>query len=860
MKKILFLLLLISGVAYGQKPIGFTQINSRYEYLAIGSDSGILVPRYATVPSGVRGGMPNWAGQIGVDTTNHRFYFYSGGSWRYSTASTSGGGSIAGSGATNRVAYWTSATDIAAVPINATTTKKVLTQTSSGVPTFDTLGTLSGVYSAEDFGLVADSVTDNGPALNAAIAAAPEGSTIYFRGIKPYLINTQVVVNKRLKFLGAGSTNGYAYILGQSNTAPTRIITTSGTLVMILVHASNVTFDGISFENKCVTVPTAGAGIQIGDAANIQPLGFRLNNCAVLRFYDNILARYAMSWGMDNLTNANAVHYGLWTESISLPDGGDNYISNSNFYGGIDTAEAMIYQRSGGGLKVSNTKFNTCCAPPRYMYHAQQMNTIDIQFSNCSVENYFNYGFRIDSTTASFANFLVSNCQFSAFLGWPNVVADISVVGNGTVKNISITGCVFSTGNNAQYAVYIDSIARATVLNTYDGYSTPVFIGPTTTLIADYNSLGVGKSDFRWNTGDGLWDVGKTSILHGTNPSYSMDLLSNVYYSTGFKYKATNTASKLTINKGDIGISSAVSGAADAAITFFQPFKVGTVAGAGYVGIGGDITLNDGDFSGAKVTVSPTLINSSIPFTTTDKITAKDLNILQTGDVQNSIWIKNSSSQFIFQAGNYPSANTYYSAWYGNVTPSGTNYSILGDGADNVFGATNSFSVRINNVSTPNILTAFAASVTVGGHLLSTDNTYDIGASGATRFRTAYLGTSLISPIVNVTGRLLKTQGADIASVAGAIALGADGNSFEITGTNAITLISNLSWQNGSEVTLLFTSTATLTDGTANSGTDIGMELAGNANFVASAGATVKLLLSEIGGTQRWRETGRSVN
>lgn len=109
-------------------------------------------------------------------------------------------------------------------------------------------------------------------------------------------------------------------------------------------------------------------------------------------------------------------------------------------------------------------------------------------------------------------------------------------------------------------------------------------------------------------------------------------------------------------------------------------------------------------------------------------------------------------------------------------------------------------------------------------------------------------------------GRAEMTQGADVASVAGAIALGYDGNTFEITGTNAITLISNLGWQNGTEVTLIFTSTATLTDGTANSGTDIGMELEGNTNFVGSADDIIKLTLCEMGGTQRWRQSGKSVN
>lgn len=114
--------------------------------------------------------------------------------------------------------------------------------------------------------------------------------------------------------------------------------------------------------------------------------------------------------------------------------------------------------------------------------------------------------------------------------------------------------------------------------------------------------------------------------------------------------------------------------------------------------------------------------------------------------------------------------------------------------------------------------------------------------------------------VFTINGRMKDDQGADVASVAGAITLGDDGNTFEITGTNAITLISNVKWQNGSVIHLIFTSTATLTDGTANSGTDIGMELAGNTNFVGSADDVVTLVLSERGGTQRWREVSRSVN
>jgi len=149
------------------------------------------------------------------------------------------------------------------------------------------------------------------------------------------------------------------------------------------------------------------------------------------------------------------------------------------------------------------------------------------------------------------------------------------------------------------------------------------------------------------------------------------------------------------------------------------------------------------------------------------------------------------------------------------------------------------------------------ASIAFGG---SSDTYLYKSSAGRLRIYTGSTDGDLTARSVTWSGRVLQNQGADVASAAGTITLGSDGNSFEITGTSAITRISNTNWQNGSEVTLLFTSTASLTDGTANSGTDIGMELAGNTNFTGSAGATLTLILSEIGGTQRWREKCRSVN
>lgn len=106
-------------------------------------------------------------------------------------------------------------------------------------------------------------------------------------------------------------------------------------------------------------------------------------------------------------------------------------------------------------------------------------------------------------------------------------------------------------------------------------------------------------------------------------------------------------------------------------------------------------------------------------------------------------------------------------------------------------------------------------------------------------------------------GRLQFAQGADVAS-ANDLTLGTDGNTFEITGTTQINAISTSLWQNGSLIELMFTSTPTVMHNTAGGAGTAVVLLAGSGNFVATAGSRLGLKLSEIGGTQAWREMYRA--
>ena len=111
-----------------------------------------------------------------------------------------------------------------------------------------------------------------------------------------------------------------------------------------------------------------------------------------------------------------------------------------------------------------------------------------------------------------------------------------------------------------------------------------------------------------------------------------------------------------------------------------------------------------------------------------------------------------------------------------------------------------------------------------------------------------------------VSSNYIKTsQGADVAS-ANNLSLNAGGDSFEITGTTTINLISSIGWQNGAVIRLVFSSSLTVTNNAGTSGTNINILLAGGANFSATANDCLTLMLCEIGSVQNWVEVSRSVN
>jgi hypothetical protein len=107
-------------------------------------------------------------------------------------------------------------------------------------------------------------------------------------------------------------------------------------------------------------------------------------------------------------------------------------------------------------------------------------------------------------------------------------------------------------------------------------------------------------------------------------------------------------------------------------------------------------------------------------------------------------------------------------------------------------------------------------------------------------------------------GRNLSMQGVDVASATNTTL--SAGNVFELTGTTKVDLISSVGWQEGSQIILVCNESVDIDHGTATSGTNITIMLAGASDFSCTANDTIGLVLSSTtAGGQAWREIFRSV-
>ena len=147
----------------------------------------------------------------------------------------------------------------------------------------------------------------------------------------------------------------------------------------------------------------------------------------------------------------------------------------------------------------------------------------------------------------------------------------------------------------------------------------------------------------------------------------------------------------------------------------------------------------------------------------------------------------------------YAGASSYYGIYSSGVTPSSSNNTLIWNAAntDTYLNTAIGGNLNLCAAQTPKITINSTSATFIANQLFSADNTYDIGASGATRPRTLYFGTSIVGgtgSTINATKfNATATSSADVTYLAtgnvtsGALFRGVNsGTVFEVSATGAL--------------------------------------------------------------------------
>jgi hypothetical protein len=348
------------------------------------------------------------------------------------------------------------------------------------------------------------------------------------------------------RIIGVSGTNAMGFDAPQGNRTfkfdGTKILCTSATNNLFIFDSSGTVIEHCALVNTSGATPTAGAGIK-----SMKP-STKILHCAISGFYDNVWFDESPEYLVDDVFFSQYVRYGIYHRTFIEPDAGDQNITNSWFYPRNYNAAAAIHIESGGGIKMSNLKFNANSLDTLGIDCIQlvmdNITTSDLLVSNCSFENYSGKGISIKvKNSGNFYHTVISGNQFA-----PNSAnADgIFVDGSGgNIRDIAITGNAFG---NADTAIYFNSIASPSLVgNIFDVVNSDVITVNTNEFVQmNYTKALVNPNpiNIQRSLSDNLYNVLK-------------NISTNSFAKTGYRF--SNSTDYL-----DIGIGSSANNGSSA--------------------------------------------------------------------------------------------------------------------------------------------------------------------------------------------------------------------------------------------------------------------------------------------------------
>lgn len=323
-----------------------------------------------------------------------------------------------------------------------------------------TVNNRPNTFNVKMFNAKGDGTTNDAAAFQAMFDAAPSGSYVFISA-GTYVVNTQVNITKPVTIFGAGKNM-------------TSIITTSATIQMFKTTSNYTSWNYLTIANTS-TGASAGCGINDSLGTNTS-----FNQVKIDSFYNNLIVSQSTALKITNCNFNQARNYNLWLRNDVNGDSGDQSIIGTDFYGsGVVATAAHIRWESGGGLKLSNCKFNRSGTPvPAIAIDINMVGgTADFMATNNSFENYSRNAIKIRTASIAFHNISITGNQFYSA---NTSTSDINILG---INNIAITGNNFLS-SSTDTALVLNTCDNVFLSNVYSNYVTSVF-KTSVTIVTD---------------------------------------------------------------------------------------------------------------------------------------------------------------------------------------------------------------------------------------------------------------------------------------------------------------------------------------------------------------------------------------
>jgi hypothetical protein len=262
-----------------------------------------------------------------------------------------------------------------------------------------------------------------------------------------------------------------------------------------------------------------------------------MNNLWINNYPNGINYVSAANWNMVGVDITGYTGNGMLIQNTASPDAGDQSVTNCHFYAsGGQTAVGILYQ-TGGGLKVTNSKFGLG-GNGIVLNMSGTTTTSDLIIVGNSIEGHYLGGIllqRAGGATANFTNVVIFGNQFEINSASNVAYGIYSNDSSGFLSNILVSGNVihdYNTGSSN--GINLDYVTNGIVANNTmtgaAGTSTGVVLGNNNVNVK-YGVNQIAGFDFTLIAGANNQVVAQDT-QSGTTTVTTSNGLGNVFYGT----------------------------------------------------------------------------------------------------------------------------------------------------------------------------------------------------------------------------------------------------------------------------------------------------------------------------------------